>query len=125
MIELTSEKLRELIKIHEANFQKHLLGLDSTGDLFQYCIEHIERLEKQLADYNRRKRFGKLRCNAIDDGKHCENVAVKRVPYRGDPRIYRKSGIPTCVFIVLCSKHHKRLKGEQLIEGIDYFDYGS
>ena len=123
MVELTNEQLRDLIKTHEANFQKHLLGLDSTGSLFRYCIEYIERLEKQLLEYNRRKRFGKLRCNAIDEGKHCENVAVKRVLYKGDPRIYKKHGIPTSVFIVLCSKHHKRMKGEQLIEGIDYFDY--
>ncbi|MGI0022024.1 MAG: hypothetical protein ACRD9Q_04090 [Nitrososphaeraceae archaeon] len=123
MPELTNEKLKELIKTHETNFQKHLLGLDSTGNLFNYCIGYIERLEKQLLDYNRRKRFGKLRCNAIDEGKHCENVAVKMVLYKGDPRIYKKDGIPTSVFIVLCSKHHKRMKGEQLIEGIDYFDY--
>lgn len=65
MAEVTGEKLRELIKIHEANFQKHLLALDSTGSLFQNCIEYIERLEKQLADYNRRKRFGKLRAGKI------------------------------------------------------------
>jgi hypothetical protein len=123
MIELTNEKLRELIKIHEANFQKQLLGLDSTGSLFQNCIEYIERLEKQLANYNRRKRFGKLRCNVFENGKHCENVAVKRVFYKGDPQIYKKDGIPTSVFIVLCSKHHQRMKGEQLVEGIDYFNY--
>jgi len=123
MVELTNEKLRELIKTNEANFQKHLLGLDATGNLFHYCIEYIERFEKQLSDYNRRKHFGKLRCNAIDGGIHCENVAVKRVPYKGDPQVYKKSGIPTSVFIVLCSKHHKTLKGENLIEGIDYFDY--
>lgn len=123
MTELTNEKLKELIKIHEANFQKHLLGLDSTGSLFQNCIEYVERLEKQLADYNSRKRFGKLRCNAVEDEKHCENIATKRVFYKGDPQIYKKDGIPTSVFIVLCEKHHKRMKGEQLIEGIDYFDY--
>jgi len=123
MTELTDEKLKELINIHEANFQKHLLGLGSTGNLFQHCLEYIDRLEKQLADYNRRKRFGKLRCNAVEDGKHCENVAVRMVPYSGDPQIYKKMGIPTSVFIVLCSKHHKRMKGEQLIEGIHYFDY--
>lgn len=123
MIDLTNERLRELIKIHESNFQKYLLGLDSTGNLFQDCMEYIERLEKQLLEYNKKKHFGKLRCNAVEDGKHCENVAVKRVPYKGDPQIYKKNGIPTFVFIVLCSKHHKRMKGEQLIEGIDYFDY--
>lgn len=123
MEELTNERLKELIKNHEANFQKHLLGLDNTGSLFQYCMEYIERLEKQLLEYNRRKHFGKLRCNAVDEGKHCENVAVRIVPYKGDPQIYKKSGIPTSVFIVLCSKHHKRLKGEKLIEGIDYFEY--
>ncbi|MDE1819120.1 MAG: hypothetical protein KGI19_11020 [Thaumarchaeota archaeon] len=122
MIDLTSDRLRELIKIHEANFQKHLLGLNSTDNLFQYCIEYIDHLEKRLLDYNRRKHFGKLRCNAVDEGKHCENVAVKRVSYKGDPQIYKKRGIPVSVFIVLCSKHHKRLKGEQLVEGIDYFD---
>lgn len=123
MEELTNERLREKIKTHKANFQKHLLGLDSTGNLFQHCVEYIERLEKQLTEYNRRKYFGKLRCNAVDEGKRCENVAVKRVPYKGDPQIYTKSGIPTSVFIVLCSTHHKRMKGEQLVEGIDYFDY--
>ncbi len=111
MEELTSERLRELIKIHEANFQKYLLGLDNTGNLFQYCMEYIDRLEKQLQDYNRRKHFGKLRCNAVVDGKYCENVAVKRVYYKGDPHIYQKTGIPTAVFIVLCSKHHKQMKG--------------
>ena len=123
MEDLSNERLRELIKTHGENFQKHLLGLDSTGNLFQYCLEYVDRLEKQLADYNKRKRFGKLRCNAIDEGKHCENAAVKRVLYKGDPHIYKKIGIPTSVFIVLCTKHHKRMKGEQLIEGIDYFDY--
>lgn len=123
MEELTNERLKELIKIHQANFQKHLLGLDSTGNLFQYCEEYIQRLENQLLDYNRWKHFGKLRCNAVEGEKHCENVAVKRVFYRGDPEIYKKEGIPTSVFIVLCSKHHKTMKGEDLIEGIDYFDY--
>ena len=123
MEELTNERLREQIKSHEANFQKHLLGLDSTGNLFHHCIEYIEQLEKQLSDNNKRKHFGKLRCNGVDEGKHCENVAVKRVLHRGDPQIYKKPGIPTSVFIVLCNTHHKRLKGEQLIEGIDYFDY--
>jgi hypothetical protein len=122
VIELTNEKIRELIKIHEANFQKHLLGLDSTGRLFRECMEYIERLEKQLLEYNRKKHFGKLRCNAIDEERHCENIAVKRGLYKGDPQIYRNIGIPTLVFIVLCEKHHKRMKGEQLIEGIDYFD---
>lgn len=53
-------------------------------------MEYIGRLENQLLDYNRRKHFGKLRCNAVDDEKHCENVAVKRVLYRGDPQIYKK-----------------------------------
>lgn len=123
MTELTEKKLKELINTHETNFQKHLLGLNSTGNLFQHCLEYIDRLEKLLADYDRRKRFGKLRCNAVEDGKHCENVAVKMVAYRGDPQIYKKMGIPTSAFIVLCSKHHKSMKGEQLIEGIDYFDY--
>lgn len=123
MVELTNEKLREQIKTHEANFQKHLLGLDSTGNLFNYCITYIDRLEKQLSDYNRKKHYGKLLCNAVDEGKHCKNVAVKQVPYKGDPQIYKKEGIPTSVLIVLCSKHHKQMKGRELIEGIDYFDY--
>jgi len=123
MSELDNEKLRTLIKTHEENFQKHLLGLDSSSSLFGYCLEYIDRLEKQLTDYSKRKRFGKLRCNAIDDGKHCENAAVKRILYKGDPQIYQKIGIPSSVFIVLCTKHHERMKGEQLIEGIDYFDY--
>jgi hypothetical protein len=95
MTELNGEKLKELINSHEANFQKHLLGLDSTGNLFQYCLEYIVRLEKRLVDYNIRKHFGKLRCNAVEDDKHCENIAVRMVPYRGDPQIYTKIGIPT------------------------------
>lgn len=81
MAELTNERLKGLIKTHEENFQKHLLGLDSTGTLFHYCIEYIERLENQLLEYNKRKHFGRLRCNAIEEGKHCENVAVKRTLY--------------------------------------------
>ena len=59
MPELTNEKLKELIKIHEGNFQKHLLGLDSTGNLFQHCLEYIERLEKQVMEHERKKIFGK------------------------------------------------------------------
>ena len=82
MEDLSNERLRELIKTHGENFQKHLLGLDSTGNLFQYCLEYVDKLEKQLSDYNRRKHFGKLRCNAVDEGKHCENVAVKMVVQR-------------------------------------------
>ena len=76
-------KIKRVDQNPRSKFSKTLVRPRQYCSLFQNCIEYIERLEKQLADYNSRKRFGKLRCNAIEDEKHCENIAVKRVFYRG------------------------------------------
>lgn len=120
MSELTNEKLKELIKTHETNFQKHLLGLDSTGNLFQYCLEYIERLENQVREHVRKKIIGKPRCLAVeDDGIQCKNIATNRIRYFGDPKIYIKPGITTSVVVGFCARHAKMLKDLGLNVNLD------
>lgn len=120
MTELTNEKLKELIKTHESNFQKHLLGLDSTGNLFQNCTEYIERLEKQVLEHERKKIFGKPRCLAVEDnGMQCKNIADNRIQYFGDPRIYIKPGITTSVVVGFCTRHARTLKDLGLNVNLD------
>ncbi len=120
MVELTNEKLKDLIKAHEANFQKHLLGLDSTGSLFQYCIEYIERLENQVREHERKRIFGKPRCLTIEDnGMQCKNIATNRIQYFGDPRTYIEPGLTTAVVVGFCTRHAKMLKDAGLNVSLD------
>ncbi len=121
MTELTDQRLKELIMTHEINFQKHLLGLDSTGNLFHYCLEYIERLENQVREHERKKIFGKPRCLAIEDnGMQCKNIANSRIQYFGDPKIYIKSGIVTSVVVGFCTRHAKILKdAESNVNNLD------
>ena len=121
MSELTEERLKQLIRNHEGNFQKHLLGLDSTGNLFKYCIEYIDKLENQLLEYKRREVIGRPRCLAWENGIQCKNLADKIIRYDGDPTIYKKHGVTTSVIVGFCVRHIGELKAKGIDFNLNYY----